>query len=77
MNDVYRILEIDANEFEENKGEAETLAGFLIEIKGKIPKKNEKVKFSNYLFTVEAADKRRVKRIKITIENNSEDETQK
>lgn len=77
LNDVYRILEIDANEFEENKGEAETLAGFLIEIKGKIPKKNEKVKFSNYLFTVEAADKRRVKRIKITIENNSEDEAQK
>jgi gliding motility-associated protein GldE len=76
LNDVYRILEIDAEDFEENKGEAETLAGFLIEIKGKIPKKGEKVKFSNYLFTVEAADKRRVKRIKLTIENNSEDAQQ-
>lgn len=70
--DVYRILEVDEEDFEDDKGEAETLAGFIIELKGKIPKKNEKIKFKNYLFVVEAADKRRVKRIKVTIEQNSE-----
>ena len=76
LNDLYRILEVESEElFEEQKGDAETLAGFLIELKGKIPKKGEKVRFEQYLFTVEAADKRRVKRIKVTIdpENLGED----
>lgn len=72
LNDVYRVLEVESEEvFEEQKGEAETLAGFLIELKGKIPKKGEKVRFEQYLFTVEAADKRRVKRIKVTIEQEN------
>lgn len=65
--DLYKILEIDGNNFEEAKGESDTLAGFILEISGKIPPKNEKVKFENYLFTVEAADKRRVKRVKINL----------
>lgn len=72
LNDVYRVLQVESEEvFEEQKGEAETLAGFLIELKGKIPKKGEKVRFEQYLFTVEAADKRRVKRIKVTIEQEN------
>lgn len=72
LNDVYRVLQVESEEvFEEQKGEAETLAGFLIELKGKIPKKGEKVRFKQYLFTVEAADKRRVKRIKVTIEQEN------
>ncbi len=70
--DVYRILEVDEEDFEDEKGESETLAGFIIEIKGKIPKKGEKIRFKNYLFVVEAADKRRVKQIKVTIEQNTE-----
>ena len=67
LNDVYRILGIDGSEFEEKKADSDTFAGFVIEIFGKIPKKNEKLKFNNYLITVEAADKRRVKRIKIKL----------
>lgn len=76
LNDVYRILEVPSEElFEEQKGDAETLAGFLLELKGKIPKKGEKVRFEQYLFTVEAADKRRVKRIKVTIEKDNTTES--
>ena len=63
--DVYRIMEIEGDEFEKVKGESDTLAGFIIEQSGKILQKNEKVKFGEYTFTVEAADKRKVKQVKI------------
>lgn len=62
--DFYKLFKIDPKEFEEAKGESETLAGFLIENSGKILVKNERIQFSDFTFTVEAADKRRLKRIK-------------
>jgi putative hemolysin len=65
--DFYRVMEVDGKSFDEHKGEADSLAGFVIELAGKIPLKMEKITFSNYLFTIEAADKRRVKRIKVTL----------
>ena len=72
LNDVYRILEIDGEVFEDAKGEADTLAGFIIEIEGRIPTKNEKIKFQYLLFTIESADNRKIKRVKITIEKNED-----
>ena len=65
--DVYKILDIEGAEFEEAKSESDTLAGFVIEQAGKILKKGERVKFLNYSFQIEAADARKVKRIKLTI----------
>ncbi len=65
--DLYKILDIDGSNFEEAKGESDSLAGFVLEICGRIPPKNEKIRFQDYLFTVEAADKRKVKRVKITL----------
>jgi len=67
--DFYRILDVESEAFEDQKGEAETLAGFILELTGKIPKKNERVHFHHFTFTVEAADKRRIKQVKITINN--------
>ncbi len=64
--DVYRIMEIDGSDLEEAKGESDTLAGFIIEQAGKLLQKNEKVKFNEYTFTVEAADRRKVKQVKIS-----------
>jgi putative hemolysin len=69
LTDIYKVLKIDGDDWEKNKGEAETLAGFLLEIAKRFLHKNEKIKFKNYLFTVEAADKKRIKQIKITITN--------
>lgn len=66
--DMYRILDIEGHDFEDNKGESDTLAGFLIEQSGKILRKNERLRFGNYTFVVEAADKRRIKQIKVTID---------
>nr|WP_231379761.1 gliding motility-associated protein GldE [Flavobacterium sp. CG_9.1] len=68
LKDFYRILEVDEESFEIKKGEAETLAGFILEILGNFPKKNQKISFGNYLFTIETVDEKRVKQIKVTIE---------
>lgn len=72
LNDIYRVLEIDGEEFEDAKGEADTLGGLIIEIEGRIPTKNEKITFKNLLFTIESADNRKIKRVKITIERDEE-----
>jgi putative hemolysin len=72
--DLYKVLKIDGEDFEQEKGESDTIAGFLIEQAGKILLKNEKVTFKNYTFIIEAADKRRIKRIKITIKPTEHDE---
>ena len=65
--DMYKVLDIDGEVFEAVKSESDSIAGFVIEQAGKILKKNERVTFENYTFKVEAADSRKVKRIKITI----------
>lgn len=69
LKDFYKIIKLeDPTAFEENKGESETLAGFLLEISGSFPKKNEIITFLNYKFTVEVIDDKRIKQIKLSIE---------
>jgi len=68
LKDFYRIVDVDEEMFENSKGEAETLAGFLLEILGNFPKKGQKIHFSNVRFTVEVVDKKRIKQIKVTLE---------
>lgn len=68
LKDFYRVLKLeDDSIFEDNKGEAETIAGFVLEISRSFPKKNSKILFENYVFVIESIDKKRLKRIKITI----------
>jgi len=66
--DFYKILNVDGAIFEKAKGESDTLAGFCIEQAGKILLKNEKITYNKYTFTIEASDKRRIKKIKIRID---------
>jgi gliding motility-associated protein GldE len=68
LKDFYRIIDVDESLFEIRKGEAETLAGFILEILGNFPKKGQKIHFENCLFTIEVVDKKRVKQIKVTID---------
>ena len=70
LKDFYRIVDVDEDVFEAHKGEAETLAGFILEILGNFPKKDQKVPFENCIFNVETVDKKRVKQIKVTINKN-------
>jgi putative hemolysin len=68
LKDFYRIIDVDEDLFEEQKGEAETLAGFILELLGNFPKKGQKIVFENCTFVVESVDQKRVKQIKVTIE---------
>lgn len=64
--DLYKVLEIDGREFEDSKAEADSIGGFVTEQAGRLPRKDDKITFSNYIFTIESADNRRVKRVKLT-----------
>lgn len=67
LKDFCRIIEVDEAEMDSKKGEAETLAGFILEISGNFPKKKQKITFNNLIFTIENIDKRRIKQIKVTL----------
>jgi gliding motility-associated protein GldE len=68
LKDFYRIVDVDEDTFESQKGEAETLAGFILEILGNFPKKGQKIHFSTVYFTIEVVDKKRIKQLKVTLE---------
>ena len=68
LKDFYKVIALeDPQIFESEKGEAETLAGFLLEISKGFPKKNEVISFHNYSFTIEAFENKRIKQIKLSI----------
>ena len=71
LKDIYKILQLEDNStFEARKGEAETIAGFILELSGGFPKTGSKITFENYVFTIEAIEKKRIKQIKLTITNS-------
>lgn len=75
LKDFYKIIKLDEpGNFEENKGESDTLAGFLLEISGGFPHKNEVISFQNYHFTVEVIDDKRIKQIKLSIDQEGSTE---
>ncbi len=75
LKDAYKILGLEDNvvdHFEARKGEAETLAGFVLEISGGFPRIGSKINFKNYVFTIEALERKRIKQIKLTLLNSAE-----
>jgi magnesium and cobalt exporter, CNNM family len=70
LKDFYRVIGLENEDvFETEKGEAETIAGFVLEISKSFPKVDSKINFKNYVFTIEALDKKRIKQVKVTIPN--------
>ncbi len=67
LRDFCRIANIDSELFDEKKGEAETVAGMLLEVQGNFPKKGQKIIIENCTFTVESVDKKRIKQVKVVI----------
>ncbi|HEX8577498.1 MAG TPA: gliding motility-associated protein GldE [Flavobacterium sp.] len=67
LKDFYRIVDVDEDVFESSKGEAETLAGLILEILGNFPKKGQKIAFANCLFKIESLDNKRIKQVKVTL----------
>lgn len=72
LNDFCKIVNVDDEIFDPVKGEADTLAGLVLELAGKIPVAQECVSFAAYTFCVEAADKRRVKRVRVSLPEKKE-----
>ncbi len=68
LMDLYKVLDIDGKEFESEKGEADSIGGFVVEKAGRILKNKEFIKFENYKLIVESSDKRRIKSVKIVVE---------
>ena len=69
--DLYKMLDIDGTLFEEHRGDNSTLAGFMIEQAGRLLDRGDSIDFHGFTLMVEAADKRKIKRIKITLPTKS------
>ena len=67
LNDFYKILSIEDTFFDAVKGEADTLAGLILELRGEIPMKDDKLAYKNLVFTIVSVDKRRIRKIKVTV----------
>jgi gliding motility-associated protein GldE len=68
LQDFYAVTKLSNNgDFEHNKGESETVAGFLLEQLGSFPKVNTVFRFKNIVFTIEAVDRKRIKQIKVQL----------
>ena len=73
LNDFCKTLEIDEAPFDEVRGESETLGGLILELKGEIPQKDQIIKYGDFVFKIESADRRRIKEIRVEI-NKTEGE---
>lgn len=74
LKDFYKVVKMNDEHqelFEQQKGESETIAGFVLEISGSFPKRGEKITFENHKFTVESLDKKRLKQIKVNLPNEA------
>jgi putative hemolysin len=73
LNDFTKILDLKDDSFDYVKGESETLAGLILELTGAIPEKNQTIKYGKFTFTIESADKRRIKEIRVQINPGNND----
>ena len=70
LNDFLKTIKGETDYFDDVKGDADTLAGLVLELKGGIPNKGEIIKFNPYTFIIESSDKRKINRIKVQIQKD-------
>jgi gliding motility-associated protein GldE len=70
LNDFFKIAEIEEEDFVKVTEEVETLAGLILELKGEIPAKNERIGYGRYVFEIIAVDNRRIKKVKLFIKDD-------
>ena len=73
LSDFCRILSIDSDEFDEVEGDAESLAGLLLELKGDFLKVHEKISYGRFSFEVLEIEGRRISKVKVVVEQDSDD----
>ena len=71
LSDFYKILKLDDDIFEEVEGDADTIAGLLLEIKGDFPKMHEKIVYKQFTFEILDMEERRISKVKVTIRRGS------
>jgi gliding motility-associated protein GldE len=67
LNDVCRVIGVDTSTFDAIKGDADSVAGLILEVLGQIPKKDREIKYNDFRFKIVSVDDRRIKEIKITL----------
>ena len=72
LSDFFKILDLDDETFEEVEGEADSLAGLLLEIKGDFPELHEHIDYKNFTFEVTELDDHRIAKIKVVIHSQNE-----
>ena len=70
LNDFFKIINVEDDPFEAVRGESETLAGLILELRGEIPLKGQVITYRNFEFIIESADKRRIKEIRVEISDD-------
>jgi len=68
LNDFCKIIEIDDAIFDDIRGESDSLAGLILELLEKIPKKNDSIKVKNMTFIIDTVDKRRIKKVMVVLD---------
>ena len=71
LTDFYRILELDDDVFEEVEGDADTLAGLMLELKGDIPSEHERIDYKNFKFEIVELDGHRISKIKVIVSKDN------
>lgn len=74
LSDFYKLAEIDPDDFESVAGDADTLAGLLLELKGEFPVLHEVINFNRYRFEILEMDARRIVKVKVTVGKKPEKE---
>jgi len=67
LSDFFKIMDLDDETFEEVEGDADSLAGLLLEIKGDFPELHERINYKNFTFEVTALDEHRISKIKVIV----------
>ncbi|MGE5421477.1 MAG: gliding motility-associated protein GldE [Chloroflexota bacterium] len=73
LNDFCRVFGIEEDVFGEVRGESETLAGLMLELAGEIPQKDQIIRYNNFIFRIEAVDKRRIREILVERINENDE----
>lgn len=74
LSDFYKILQLDDEIFADVEGDADTLAGLLLEIKGDFPKLHEKIDYQNFTFEIQEMEERRISKVKVVVHQPSSDQ---
>ena len=72
LSDFYKVLRLDDDTFEEIEGDADTLAGLMLELTGDVPAVHEKLEYKNFTFEILALDERRISKVKVIVHDSQE-----